>query len=69
MGKTDEILLKELGFSMTWDPNPNAKDKVITVQKHFDMEKTQEWDEALKWLKRTSFKVHEVFSKVIKDYK
>lgn len=64
-----DAIEKELGFGMTWDPNPNAKDKVITIQKHFNMDESGDWNEALKWLKKTAYKVHEVFSKVIKDYK
>lgn len=64
-----DAIEKELGFEMTWDPNPNAKDKVITIQKHFNMDESDDWNEALKWLKKTSFKIHEVFSKVIRNYK
>lgn len=66
--KKDEIE-KELGFSMTWNPRPDNKDKVIIIDRKFDMENESEYREAIKWLREKTIIVHRVFSKAIKGFK
>ena len=64
-----EEIEKELGFAMQWNPRPENRDKVILIDKGFDMEDEQEFKLAIKWLREKTIVVHRVFSKVVKAYK
>ena len=64
-----EEIEKELGFVMQWNPRPENRDKVILIDKGFDMEDEQEFKLAIKWLREKTIVVHRVFSKVVKAYK
>ena len=65
----NEEIEKELGFVMQWNPRPENRDKVILIDKGFDMEDEQEFKLAIKWLREKTIVVHRVFSKVVKAYK
>ena len=64
-----EEIEKELGFGMTWNPTPEKKDKVITLNKYFDMSDADEYEKSLKWLVEKTKIVHKAFAKYVKAYK
>ncbi len=61
-----ELIEKELGSKLEWNPNPNNRDKVITLTKYFDLENKDNWDEAVEWLATETINFRKVFSKMIK---
>lgn len=59
----------DLGFCMDWNPNPENRDKIITINKVFDMDTKEGQNEAIAWLKGKTEIVHAVFSKVVKQFR
>jgi hypothetical protein len=41
---------REVGEPLQWDPNPNAKDKVIRLQRSGDIADKAQWPELTQWL-------------------
>jgi hypothetical protein len=62
-----EVIESQIGSELVWDPNPDKKDKVILLTKHFDLEEKQGWNDALDWLTKYTLKFKETFSKIIKE--
>lgn len=58
---------KELGEYLEWSPNSNAKDKVITLTKSFDLTDETKWQEPIQWLTNNTIRFHKVFGKLIRD--
>ncbi|WP_318482302.1 DUF4268 domain-containing protein [Photobacterium leiognathi] len=58
---------KELGECLEWSPNSNAKDKVITLTKSFDLTDETKWQEPIQWLTNNTIRFHKVFGKLIRD--
>lgn len=56
-----------IGQKLTWNPNPDNKDKVIVLLHSTDFNDPKKVDEALDWLVDNTIKFREVFSKIIKD--
>lgn len=56
-----------IGQKLIWDPNPNARDKVISLLYSTDFSDPKKVDEALDWLVDNTIKFKEVFSKLIKE--
>lgn len=63
-----EEIEKELGFGMTWNPTPEKKDKVITLNKYFDMSDAEEYEKGLRWLVEKTKIARRVFAKYVKAY-
>ncbi|MEM8528445.1 MAG: DUF4268 domain-containing protein [Bacteroidota bacterium] len=61
-----EIELK-IENKLLWNPNPENRDKVITLTKHFELNNKDSWNEAIQWLVNQTIKFREVFSKIIKE--
>lgn len=64
-----EIIESKIGTELNWNPNPNNKDKVITLTKHFDLERKENWKEAIDWLSKNTVKFKATFSNIIKEKK
>lgn len=62
-----EEIEKELGESLTWNPNPDNRDKVITLTKQTDFRNKQQIEETLDWLVQQTIKFRNVFSKIIRQ--
>lgn len=62
-----EEIEKSLGESLSWNPNPDNRDKVILLLHPTDFNKLEKVDEAIDWLIEKSIKFREVFSKIIKQ--
>lgn len=66
--RKDEIN-KALGCEPEWNPNPNAKDKTITLLHPTDLSDDTMVEEALEWMVKQTIIFHSVFSKEIKAIK
>ena len=66
LARKDEINAA-LGSQPNWDPNPEAKDKTITLLHQTDLSDSVKVEEALDWLVNQTIIFHAVFSKEVKD--
>lgn len=57
----------ELGEVLTWNPNPENRDKVITITKQTDFRNERQVEEALDWLVQKTINFRNVFSKIIRQ--
>ncbi|MDY0090991.1 MAG: DUF4268 domain-containing protein [Flavobacteriaceae bacterium] len=57
----------ELGEVLTWNPNPDNRDKVITLTKTTDFRNEKQVDEALDWLVQKTIHFRTVFAKIIRQ--
>lgn len=57
---------KVIGSELTWNPNENAKDKIITLTRQFDLHDKQNWKEAIEWLANQTILFRKVFMELIK---
>ncbi|WP_181182436.1 DUF4268 domain-containing protein [Sphingobacterium lumbrici] len=58
----------ELGETLTWNPNPDNRDKVITLIKTTDFGNERQVDDALDWLVQKTIHFRTVFAKIIRQY-
>jgi len=56
---------ENLGESLDWNPNPNARDKVIVLTKSFPLSEQSEWGEPIEWLTNQTVNFHKVFREFI----
>lgn len=56
----------KIGDKLTWNPNLEAKDKIISYTKHFDLHDKENWNEAVNWLAEYTIKFRKVFIDLIK---
>jgi uncharacterized protein DUF4268 len=54
-----------IGQPLQWNPNPENRDKVITLVHESDLENPAKYEEALNWLVEYSIKFRDVFAKHI----
>jgi hypothetical protein len=64
--KKDEIE-KSIGQKLSWNPNPDNRDKVIILQHTTDFADKEKLEEAINWLVDYTIKFRETFSKIIKQ--
>lgn len=57
---------KAIGEKLTWNPNPENRDKVIYLQHSTDFSDKQKVEEALNWMVEYTVKFRETFAKMIK---
>ena len=62
-----EEIERALGESLLWNPNPNNRDKIISLLHSTDFNSSKKTDEAIDWLIEKSVKFRDVFSKIIKQ--
>ena len=62
-----EAIEHSIGSELVWNPNPDNRDKVIHLTKHFKLESKENWSSAIKWLVGETIKFRETFSRVIKE--
>ena len=62
-----ETIEAKLENKLQWNPNPDNRDKVITLTKQFNLEDKENWEEAINWLVKETIKFKEVFSRMIKE--
>lgn len=57
---------KEIGFSLSWNPNADAVDKVIAAYREADLTLREHWPEYLKWMADTTERFRTVFGPRVK---
>lgn len=62
-----ELIETQIGSELIWNPNPDNRDKVITLTKHFDLENKENWKIGINWLAENTIKFRETFSKIMKE--
>ena len=62
-----EFVENKIGSKLDWNPNPDNRDKVITLIKQFDLQDEKNWIVAIDWLAGETIKFRETFSKIIKE--
>ncbi len=62
-----EEIENKLGINLQWNPNPNNKDKVISLIHSTDFNSEEKVNESLEWLVRYNIKFREVFTKIIME--
>lgn len=62
-----DLIEREIGAQLLWDPNPENKDKIIALFKAYDLDNSIEREKALDWLVEEALKFRKVFSKLIKN--
>lgn len=56
-----------IGQALLWNPNPNNRDKVITLLFPTDFDSLQKVEESIEWLVEYTIKAKETFSKIIRQ--
>ena len=64
-----EEIEKELGMSLSWNPNKDARDKIIVVTYDANLQDCSKWDEYLSWLIDTTSRFRKVFMPRVKKLK
>jgi hypothetical protein len=57
----------EIGSKLNWNPNPENRDKVITLTKSFDLSEKSNWNEPIDWLVSQTLKFRTTFSQLIME--
>lgn len=66
--KRDEIE-NEIGESLNWNPNPENRDKVITLLHSTNFQNDEQIENSLEWLVEKTIKFRTVFAKYIKQFR
>ena len=51
---------------LVWDPNPDAQDKVISLQREADLSRRDQWPEYCRWMVETTERFRTVFGPRVK---
>lgn len=65
----NEQIENKIGSKLDWNPNPQNRDKIISLTRQFDLKHKENWNEAIEWLVKQSLSFREVFSTLIKENK
>lgn len=57
----------ELGFQTKWDPFPEKKDRIIVIDRQFDLDDETGLNDAVNWMTEYTIKFREVFMKFLKN--
>ena len=63
-----EVIEKELGYSLNWERLDDKKASRISISKKIDINKEENWDEAIDWHLEKAVEFYNVFSIRIKDF-
>jgi len=53
---------RELGQPLVWNPNPEASDKTIVLQRKADLRVKEQWAEYLQWMVQSTVNMRRVFA-------
>ena len=62
-----EAIERELGMKLEWNPNPNAKDKIVRVRRKVDFAKRAQWENHMDWLVQSIEQFLKVFGPRIRE--
>ena len=55
-----------IGHELSWNPNPENKDKIISLNRQFELHDKDNWTEAIDWLAENTIKFRSVFMDLIR---
>ncbi|MDR0795622.1 MAG: DUF4268 domain-containing protein [Tannerella sp.] len=58
---------EKIGIQLSWDPNPDTRDKIIALYHKTDFNNEPKIEEALNWMVDYTIIFREIFSKIIKQ--
>lgn len=61
-----EEIEKEIGDQLRWNPNPDARDKIISLLKDADLNKKDKWHEYIDWMIDKTARFRKTFSPRVK---
>lgn len=61
-----DVIEREFGEKLLWNPNPEAMDKTIVIHREADLSRRAEWPSHLKWMVETTSRMRRVFGPRIK---
>ena len=61
-----EQIEKEIGLSLEWNPNEDARDKIIVTHRDADLQDRSRWDEYMSWLVEMTAKFRKAFMPRVK---
>lgn len=64
--KYKDDIESEIGEELEWDPNPENRDKIISLKREANIEDKDKWNEYLEWLVNKTVKFRRTFGKRIK---
>src|SRR5699024_4617049 len=64
--KYKDDIESEIGEELEWDPNPENRDKIISLKREANIEDKDKWNEYLQWLVNKTVKFRRTFGKRIK---
>lgn len=64
--KYKEEIESEIGAELQWNPNPENRDKIISLRRDANLEDKDKWDDYLDWLVDKTVKFRKTFGKRIK---
>lgn len=56
-----------IGNELSWNPNPENRDKIIILNKQFELHDKENWEEAIEWLALNTIKFRSVFIDLIRN--
>ncbi|MBL4576544.1 MAG: DUF4268 domain-containing protein [Opitutaceae bacterium] len=62
-----EEIENKIGAKLDWNPNPENRDKVITLTKSYELDNMDNWEEPIEWLVNQTIIFRETFSNLIKE--
>ena len=62
-----DAIERELGMELEWNPNPNAKDKIVRVRRKVDFAKRAQWENHMDWLVESIEQFLKVFGPRIRE--
>ncbi len=57
---------REIGYELTWNPNPEKRDKIILVDRPADLARRDQWDEYVEWTTKTILAMLDAFRPRVK---
>ncbi|MEO2014611.1 MAG: DUF4268 domain-containing protein [Fuerstiella sp.] len=45
-----DAIHKEIGCELTWNPNPDKRDKIISIDRSADLTRRDQWDDYVSWI-------------------
>jgi len=62
-----DAIEKEIGEKLAWDPNPDARDKTVTVSREADITRRDRWEEYCRWMVDMTVRFRRVFSPRVRE--
>jgi hypothetical protein len=61
-----DVLEKEIGARLEWNPHPDKQDKIIALRMSADLHAKDKWNDYIQWLVNTTLKFRKAFAERVK---